>query len=87
LLPGGAKKFLSAQQARALVATVRPREVAGRTRRQLACELISELAAIDKKIKAASAQLRGLVAETGSSLQRLNGIGPSGAARLLGDVG
>jgi len=45
LLPGGAKKFLSAQQARALVATVRPRDIAGRTRRQLACELISELAA------------------------------------------
>ena len=87
LLPGGAKKFLSAQQARALLATVRPRDIAGRTRRQLACELISELAAIDKKIKAANTQLSGLVAETGSSLQHLNGIGPSGAARLLGDVG
>jgi hypothetical protein len=68
LLPGGAKKFLSAQQARALVATVRPRDIAGRTRRQLVSELISELAAIDKKIKAANAQLTALVAVTGSSL-------------------
>jgi transposase len=87
LLPGGAKKFLSARQARALVATVRPRDIAGRTRRQLASELISELAAIDKKIKAANAQLTELVAATGSSLQDLNGIGPSSAARLLGDIG
>jgi transposase len=66
---------------------VRPRDIAGRTRRQLACELISELAAIDKKIKAANVQLTELVAATGSSLQDLNGIGPSSAARLLGDVG
>jgi transposase len=87
LLPGGAKKFLSAPQARALLASVRPRDIAGRTRRQLASELISELAAIDKKIKAANAQLTQLIAGTGSSLQDLHGIGPSGAARLLGDIG
>ena len=30
LLPGGAKKFLSARQARALIATVRPRDLATR---------------------------------------------------------
>jgi transposase len=51
LLPGGAKKFLSAAQARALLATIRPRDLVGRTRRRLACELITELAAVDKKIK------------------------------------
>jgi transposase len=36
LLPGGARKFLSARQARALIATVRPRDLAGKTRRRLA---------------------------------------------------
>lgn len=40
LLPGGAKKFLSATQAKALLATIRPRDVVGRTRRQLAADLI-----------------------------------------------
>jgi transposase len=83
LVPGGAKKFLSAPQARALLATVRPRDIVGRTRRQLA----TELAVIDKKIKAADRQLTELIAATGSDLQQLHGIGPSGAARLLGDVG
>ena len=33
LLPGGAKKFLSAAQAKDLLATVRPRDIAGKTRR------------------------------------------------------
>jgi transposase len=87
LVPGGAKKFLSAPQARTLLNTVRPRDLVGRTRRQLASELITELAVIDKKIKAANVQLTELVESTGSTLRGLNGIGPSGAARLLGDVG
>ncbi|WP_117214946.1 IS110 family transposase [Allorhizocola rhizosphaerae] len=87
LIPGGAKQYLSAAQARALLATVRPRDIVGRTRRQLAADLIGELTTIDKKIKAANKQLTELVAATGSSLRQLNGIGPSGAARLLGDIG
>jgi len=87
LVPGGAKKFLSAPQARALLASVRPRDVVGMTRRRLAAELVGELEAIDKKIKAANKQLTELVEATGSTLLELNGIGPSAAARLLGDIG
>ncbi|MET7403941.1 IS110 family transposase, partial [Dactylosporangium sp. NPDC005572] len=87
LVPGGAKQFLSAPQARALLNSVRPRDIVGRTRRQLASELITEVAVIDKKIKAANSQLTELINATGSTLQQLNGIGPSGAARLLGDIG
>jgi transposase len=86
LIPGGAKKFLSAQQARALLNTVRPRDVVGKTRRWLASELIHELVTTDKKIKVANAELTELVASTGSRLQELHGIGPSGAARLIGDI-
>ncbi|AEV85857.1 transposase, IS116/IS110/IS902 family [Actinoplanes sp. SE50] len=86
LLPGGAKKYLSATQARELLATIRPRDLVGRTRRRLASELISELVQVDKKTKAADKELRELVEATGSSLQDLHGIGPSGAARLIGDV-
>jgi transposase len=42
---------------------------------------------IDKKIKIANQELTELVASTGSRLQQLHGIGPSGATRLLGDIG
>jgi len=43
LIPGGAKKDLSARQAKALLAKVRPRDAAGKTRRRVAAELISDL--------------------------------------------
>ena len=87
LLPGGAKKFLSAAQARALIATVRPRDIAGKTRRRLAAELITELEGIDRKIKACKKEITVLAEAQGSTLLQLHGIGPSGAARLLADVG
>jgi transposase len=87
LIPGGAKSFLTAAQAKTLLAKVRPRDVVGRTRRSLAAEKIADLAVIDKKIKAARKELEQLIVASGSGLLELNGIGPSGAARLLGDVG
>ncbi|MGH3314881.1 MAG: IS110 family transposase [Nocardioidaceae bacterium] len=87
LIPGGAKKDLSAAQAKALLAKVRPRDAAGKTRRRVAAELIADLERIYKRKKAATKELRELVAATGSSLMDLNGMGPSGAARLLVEVG
>ena len=87
LIPGGAKKDLSAAQAKALLAKVRPRDIAGKTRRRVAAELIADLERIYTRKKAADKELRELIQETGTSLMTLNGIGPSGAARLLIDVG
>jgi Transposase IS116/IS110/IS902 family len=52
----------------------------------LARELIEELTTIDAKIRAADKHLRQLVTEHGSTLTELHGIGPSGAARLIGDI-
>jgi transposase len=87
LIPGGAPRFLSANQARTLLATVRPRDVAGRTRRRLAAELLAEIVVLDRKLKASDTQLREAVAAAGTGLLDLYGMGPVGAARLLGDVG
>ena len=87
LIPGGAKKDLSAAQAKALLAKVRPRDVAGKTRRRVAAELIADLERIYARKKAANKELKELVAATGTSLMDLHGIGPSGAARLLVEVG
>jgi len=87
LIPGGAKRDLSAAQAKALLARVRPRDAAGKTRRRVAAELVADLERIYARKKAADKELRALVASTGSSLLALNGIGPSGAARLLVEVG
>ena len=87
LIPGGAKKDLSAAQAKALLAKVRPRDAAGKARRRVAAELIVDLERIYSRKKAADKELRELIEATGTSLLQLNGIGPSGAARLLVDVG
>ena len=87
LIPGGAKRDLSAAQAKALLAKVRPRDAAGKTRRRIAAELISDLERIYARKKAADKELRALVAATGTGLLDLKGIGPSGAARLLVEVG
>ena len=87
LFPGGAKQFLSAQQARALIATIKPRDLPGKTRRRLAVELIGEIEAIDRKSKSLKKELTALVVARGSTLLELTGIGPSSAARLLADVG
>jgi len=87
LIPAGAPRFLSAAQAKALLATVRPRDVAGRTRRQLAAELLADIVVLDRKLKDSDKRLTEAVTATGTSLLDLYGIGPVGAARVLGDVG
>jgi transposase len=87
LIPGGAKKALSAAQAKAMLAKVRPRDGAGKARRRVAAELIADLERIYQRTKTADKELKALVAATGTTLMDLHGIGPSGAARLLVEVG
>ena len=87
LIPGGAKKSLSAAQAKALLSKVRPRDTAGKARRRVAAELIADLERVYQRSKQADKELKELVAATGTTLMDLHGIGPSGAARLLVEVG
>ena len=86
LIPGGAKKSLSAAQAKVLLARVRPRDAAGRARRMVAAELISDLERIHQRKKAANKELNALLKASTTTLTTLHGIGPSGAARLLVEV-
>jgi transposase len=53
----------------------------------VAAELIADLERIYQRKKAANKELTELVAATGTTVMALHGIGPSGAARLLVDVG
>jgi transposase len=87
LIAGRAKKDLSAAQAKALLARVRPRDAAGKTRRRVAAELISDLERLYQRKKGANKELSALLAATGTTLTDLHGIGPSSAARLLAEVG
>lgn len=87
LIPGGAKKYLSAAQARRLLAAVQPSDLVSTTRKRVAMELVEDLERIYQRSKAADKELVTLVKSTGTGLLGLHGIGPSGAARLLVEVG
>jgi transposase len=87
LFPGQAKKDITTGQARRMLASVRPRDLAGRTRRRIAAEELAELVAVEAKMKKITAELRTLVLERGSHLTDIHGIGPVVAARVLADVG
>src|SRR6266545_1354070 len=87
LIPGGAKRDLSALQAKELLAPVRPRTLVGKTLRRIAAEEIADLVTVDAKLRALKKELRAAVQAGGSHLMDLGGIGPAGAARVLADVG
>src|SRR5215203_3591724 len=50
-------------------------------------EQLTDLVAIEKRIKSLSKELKGRVADSGSTLMDLPGVGPIVAARVLADVG
>ena len=74
-------------QAKAILASVRPRDVVGKTRRRLAADQLGELVAVEKKIKQLGKELKAMVTASGSTLMDLPGVGPIVAARVLADVG
>ena len=87
LTPGKVKKDITALQAKAILASVRPRDVLGKTRRRLAAEQLADLVAVEKKIKSLGKELKAVVQDSGSTLMDLPGVGPIVAARVLADVG
>ena len=87
LLPGQAKKDLTSGQAKVMLASVRPRDIAGKTRRRIAAEELADLIAIETKMKKATAELKAMVQARQSHLMDIHGIGPVVAARILADVG
>ncbi len=87
LVPGQSKKDITPLQAKKILAGVRPRDLAGKTRKRLALEQLAEMVAIQAKIKASTKELKTLVLARGSTLMDLTGVGPVVAARILADVG
>ncbi len=69
LLPGQAKKDITPLQAKAMLARVRSRDIAGKTGRSIAAEELAELVAVDAKIKKATAELKVMVLARGSRLR------------------
>ncbi|MGZ4523728.1 MAG: transposase [Mycobacteriaceae bacterium] len=87
LIPGGAKRHLSATKARPLLASVRPRDAVGKARKQLALDYLGGLDSLDTRLKQLKAQIGEVLAEHPTSLPRIDGIATVSAAKVLAEVG
>ncbi len=86
LIPGGARKNLRASTARRLLSSVRPRNVVGKARKQLALDYIGDLERLEARLKELKGQIAEAVATQRSSLVSIDGIGPLGAGKTLAEV-
>ncbi len=86
LLPGGARTDLTAAAAAQLLTRVRPSGPAGIARKQLARDLVAQIRDADLRLKILTRQIDTTVAQTGSRLTSVDGVGPVVAGRLLGCV-
>ena len=87
LVPGGARRNLTAKRAAALLSEVTPAGAPAVTRWELATELVSDVCQLEQRIAAVEARIKAAVAESNTSLLELFGVGPVLAARFLGEVG
>jgi transposase len=87
LVPGGADTDLTATAAARVLAAVRPVGPVEAARKQLARDLVAEVREVDARLAKLSAQMSKTLAEHGSRLLEVDGIGPVVATRLLGRTG
>jgi transposase len=87
LVPGGARRNLTAKRAAALIAGVTPAGAPAVIRWQLAGELVADIRQLEQRIAAVEARIKTAVAQSNTSLLELFGVGPVLAAAFLGEVG
>jgi len=87
LVPGGADTDLTATAAARVLAAVRPVGPVEAARKQLTRDLVAEVREVDAGLAKLSAQMSKTLAEHGSRLLEVDGIGPVVATRLLGRTG
>jgi transposase len=87
LVPGGARRNLTAKRAAALLAAVTPLGQAAVTRWQLAADLVVDVRQLEQRIAAVEARIKTAVAQANTSLLELFGVGPVLAATFLGEIG
>jgi transposase len=87
LIPGGAKRHLSATKARQLLSAVRPRDAVGKARKQLALDYLGELERLDARLKELMKGLTEVLDDHPGTLREITGVGPINAAKVLAEVG
>lgn len=87
LIPGGAKPGLSSTKAKALLSSVRPRDQVGKARKLIAGEHLTELVAIDARLKEMKKRITAVLAEHPTSLVEIRGVADLLAAKVIAEVG
>jgi transposase len=87
LVPGGARRNLTAKRAAALLIAVTPAGAPAVIRWQLAGEFVADVRQLEQRIAAVEARIKTAVAQANTSLLELFGVGPVLAATFLGEVG
>lgn len=87
LVPGDVARHLSANKTAAALRKIHPTDPVGAMRRQIAVELLGELRSLDRKRKTCDAELGQALADYGTCLMSIDGIGPVAAATIVSIVG
>ena len=87
LVPGGARRNLTANRAAALLAAVTPAGQPAIIRHELASDLVADVRQLEQRIAAVEARTKAAVVQANTSLLGRFGVRPVVAARLLGEVG
>lgn len=87
LTAGGLGSEMTVNKANSLLASVVVTDEVTRQRIVIATELIDDIARFDAQMRASKKRIRTAVAASGTSLCDIRGIGPIGAAIILGAVG
>ena len=87
LVPGGLASEMTVNKAETLLSSVDVADQVTRQRIVIAQELVEDIVRLDAHMLASKKRIRIAVAASGTSLCEIRGIGPIGAAMILGSVG
>ena len=87
LKAGGLSSEMTVNKAVSMLSSVEVTDEVMRQRIMIATELIDDIARFDTQLKASKKRITTAVAASGTSLCDIRGIGPIGAAMILGSVG
>ena len=87
IVPGGARRRLSATKAAALLAGVRPTGAVERARKLQAQELVADVRRLDVQLKESKDRIAEFVATVPTTLGELSGEGPISTAIILAHTG
>jgi transposase len=87
LTPGGAGRRLSASQAGQILRSIRPMGPVELERRRIALELLGDVRRFDNQLLAVSERIVENVLASDTTVTDIHGIGPLGAAIILGHTG